>query len=201
MSTILNVVLMFFGAVLTGIVLENAVFTRALGLTHDVLFLKSPKSGILYGSLLTVTITIASLFIPAINFFLADSAYVRFVRAPAYFLCIALVYCLVWFGSQRYHPQLHLQIRTALPVTTFNSALFGAFYVCANQNFGFFETVGYAIGTGIGYTGALLIVYYARKRLAISPVPRSFRGLPILLLYIGLLSLGFYGLIGHGLLA
>lgn len=197
----MNLILMFFGAALTGLVMENAVFTRALGINRPLLFLKSPQAGILYGSLLTIIITASSLFVTAANALLAGNAYIQFIRPTAYFLCVALVYCLVWFGTRQYRPKLHIRIRAALPISTFNSALFGAFYVSANQQFGFAETLGYSIGSGIGYTLALLIIYYARKRLAISPVPRPFRGLPILLLYIGLLSLAFYGLIGHGLLA
>ena len=79
------------------------------------------------------------------------------------------------------------------------SALFGALYVTAYQEFHFFRITGYALGSGLGYTLALVIIYFARKRLAISPVPRSFRGLPILLIYLGLISLALYGLIGHRL--
>ena len=33
-----------------------------------------------------------------------------------------------------------------------------------------------------------------------SKVPRAFRGLPILLIYIGILSLALYGLLGHPLI-
>ncbi len=81
-----------------------------------------------------------------------------------------------------------------LPAATLNTALFAALLHTAGQDFSFGQAVGYALGTGLGYTAALLIILYARKRLAISPIPRSFRGLPILLVYVGLISLALYGL-------
>lgn len=191
----------FLASALTALAAENAIFARALGLSKPLLFLKSPYTGILYGGLLTVMTTVSSILTAVVNLVLGGNPYIPFVRAPIFFVCVALVYLLVYFGTRKYLPKLHIRIRPALPVTTFNSALFGALYVPAIQGFDFPATVGYALGAGVGYTLSLLIIFFARKRLAISPVPRSFRGLPILLVYIGLLSLAIYGLIGHGLLA
>lgn len=192
-------ILLFLSAVLTALATENALFTRALGLTPPVTLMKGPKSAILFGGLFTWMAGLCSLCVALINFLLADNPYVMIIRAPLYMLSVALVYLGTLFLCRRLPEQTGGAIRRALPAVTFNTALFGAFYISSSQNFNFFQTVGYALGTGIGYTLAVLIVYYARKRLAISPVPRSFRGLPILLIYLGFLSLAIYGLIGHSL--
>lgn len=190
---------LFWASALTALAVENAVFARALGLNKNGLFLKSPQMGILYGGLLTFVACISSVFVAGVIAVLADHPYTRYVRAPLFLLCIGAVYMATHWASGRYLPRHSEAIRAALPISTFNTALFGAMYVSAAQGFGLVQTMGYALGSGLGYTLALLIIYYARKRLSISPVPRSFRGLPILLLYIGLLSLAIYGLIGHGL--
>lgn len=189
----------FFISALTALAVENAVFARALGVNKTLLFLKSPRMGILHGGVLTWILALSSMLVAGVNVLLRGNPHIPFLRAPAYFICVALVYILTYWSTRRYLPGLYAKIRVALPVSTFNSALFGALYISANRDFTFAQTTGYALGTGVGYTLALLIIYYARKRLAISPVPRAFRGLPILLLYIGLLSLAIYGLIGHGL--
>lgn len=194
-----NYVTMFFTAALTAMAVQNPVFARALGLNRTSLFLKSPRLGILYGGLLTVMATVSAVLVSGINHLLADSETIPFTRAPAYLLCVIAVYALTFWTSRRFAPTLHEAVRPALPICAFNTALFGALFVSANQEYGLAQTVGYALGSGIGYTIALLVIFYARKRLAISPIPRSFRGLPILMLYIGLLSLAIYGLIGHGL--
>lgn len=192
-------ILLFITAALTAFAAQNAIFARALGVQKSTLFLKNPRAGILYGGLLTWTATLSAVLVSGVNALVMDSRYIPFIRAPLYLLSICLVYALTYQLTKKKAPRLHLQIRSALPVSTFNSALFGAMFVSASQGYTFSQTVGYALGAGVGYTVALLVIYYARKRLAISPVPRSFRGLPILLLYIGLLSLAIYGLIGHGL--
>ena len=46
---------------------------------------------------------------------------------------------------------------------------------------------------------AVIIVGYGLTRLEYCRVPKIFRGVPIALIYLGLLSLAFYGLIGHQL--
>lgn len=193
--------LSYFTMALTAIAIENAVFARALGLNKYTLLLKSRREGILYGITMTCMLVLCSLPVSLVNYYVQDVDVVtlRAIRAPLYLLSVLAVYLPVYFLTKRYAPKTFELILPSLPISTFNTALFGALFISGTSRFNFFQTTGYALGTGIGYTIAILVVYYARKRLAISPVPRSFRGLPILLVYIGLLSLAIYGLIGHGL--
>jgi electron transport complex protein RnfA len=189
--------LLFLATALTALAAHNAVFARALGLGRPTMFLKSARAGILYGVIFTVIATLSSLLASAVGFLWEGNSLTPFLRAPLYFLCVATVYLLAYFGVPYLWPKRRKVIRLAMPISTFNSALFGALYFSSGQDFTTVQTAGYALGAGVGYTIALVIIYYARKRLAISPVPRSFRGLPILLVYLGLLSLAIYGLLGH----
>ena len=190
----------FFASAVTAMAVENPVFARALGIGRETLFMKSHRSGILLGGTLTWMVSISSLLVAIVNFFMAGSTNAASTRPIAYLVGVAAVYLLTAKALILKLPARQEwldEIGQLLPLATFNSALFGAFYIAVSQNFTFFGTIGYAIGTGAGYTAALLVIYFARKRLAISPVPRSFRGMPILLVYMGLVSLAIYGLIGR----
>ena len=192
----------FFASAVTAMAVENPVFARALGVGRETLFMKSHRSGILLGGALTWMVSVSSLLVAIVNFFMAGSGAGAGTRPIAYLIGVAAVYLLTAkvLLVQIKHPAWQgrvAEVGQLLPLATFNSALFGAFYISVSQNFGFFGTIGYAIGTGAGYTAALLAIYFARKRLAISAVPRSFRGLPVLLVYMGLVSLALYGLIGR----
>jgi len=195
-----NGVVAFFAMALTALAMENALFFRVLGLNKYVLFLNSPKMGILYGGVFTFILMLSALLVSAVNFLIRDNVFlVTYFRAPAYFVCVAVVYIAVYLLTRSQLPWLFERIRHILPLSTFNTAVFGVFYVSAQNDFRIEQTMGYALGAGAGYTLAVLVLYFARKRLAISPIPRSFRGLPVQLVYIGLLSLALYGLIGQGL--
>ena len=61
------------------------------------------------------------------------------------------------------------------------------------------ESMWMALGAGGGYALAMLICWSIRERLDLSDIPRAFRGAPILFIYLGLLSLALFGLVGHQL--
>jgi electron transport complex protein RnfA len=187
----------FFLALFTALAVENTVFSRALGLNRPVLHLNRAKTGILYGAVFTWMVTASSMLASLVNALLPDETYARYVRSLLFLLCVVAMYLLSLLITRLVTPRLFGDMRRVLPLTTFNTALFGALYMSIRQDF--LQSVGYALGTGLGYTFAILVLYYAQKRISISPVPRSFRGVPVLLIYIGILSLAIYGLIGHGL--
>ena len=187
----------FFAAMLTALAVENTVFSRALGLNRPVLYLNRAKTGMLYGGVFTWMVVFSSMLASVVNYILLDFAYARYVRPPGFLICVGIVYVLTVLLIQKAIPRHYAGLRRLLPLTTFNTALFGTLQVSITQSFP--SSLAYAIGIGIGYTAAVLIIYYAGKRLAMSPIPRSFRGVPILLIYLGLLSLAIHGLIGHAL--
>lgn len=55
------------------------------------------------------------------------------------------------------------------------------------------------LGSGIGYLLAMLLCWSIRERLDFCDIPRAFRGAPIFFIYVGLISLALFGLMGHQL--
>ena len=89
-------------------------------------------------------------------------------------------------------------IRAAvLPMATFNSAVLGVMLLTATQGFSWVQTMGFALGSGVGYMMAVVIVTEGQRKLRSRSVPAAFKGLPVTLLYIGILSLAIYGFTGH----
>lgn len=196
-----NSFLLFISTATVALAVENAVLARGLGLDRHFMLLKDPREGLLLSGLFAWVIWWSALPVSLINLLLAGRSHLTMLRAPLYLAGVVAVYFLTLILSRRLIQSRELAdaMEQALPLSTFNSALFSSFFLSASQNFVFAQTMGYALGTALGYAAALFIIYYARKRLAISAVPRAFRGLPILLIYLGLLSLALYGLIGHNL--
>ncbi len=87
--------------------------------------------------------------------------------------------------------------RALLPLATVNCCVLGTLLICANQNYTLLQTVGFSLGSGVGYLFAVLIVEEGRRRLRSKNVPTIFQGLPSSLIYMGILSLALYGLLGH----
>ena len=87
-------------------------------------------------------------------------------------------------------------ILVQLPGATFNCCVLGTLLVAASQNYNLLQSIGFGFGSGVGYLVAVLVVDEGRRRLRSKDIPHIFRGLPSVLIYIGILSLAIYGLVG-----
>ncbi|TCL42807.1 Rnf-Nqr domain containing protein [Harryflintia acetispora] len=189
---------LFFLYALVAIFLENAVFTRMLGVGRMV-FLGTPKRILAHGAALTVITFFGSMLSFAANYLLYDYNVAVSLRALIYLCCLTVVYLILYLLCDRLPGKIFTPMKKLLPLSTFNCASLGALVLTTAQQHSFFSTVGFGLGTGVGYTLALLLIYTGRRRLELVTLPRAFKGMPIHLLYIGLVSLAIYGLIGHQL--
>lgn len=187
----------FFITMLVAMALENPVFARALGINRWQDFQKSVKNIFAYGAVFTWTAlltTIGNIY-AVIPF--AEHKYYKFMLPVIFLMVTFIVYLITFFGIKKVFPKFFKQATIILPITTFNTALFGILFTVFNRHYTIWQAVAYAVGASLGYTLAMIIIFYAKKRLSLSSVPKSFRGTPIMLIYIGLLSLALYGLLGY----
>ncbi|WP_312644077.1 Rnf-Nqr domain containing protein [Hydrogenoanaerobacterium sp.] len=189
----------FFTLAMTAIFLENVVFSRALGASRMLNILKQGKNLLGFGALLTVMTTLASAATYFINGLLKETE-LKFYYRPFFFvLAITIIYIGIYLGMKQFLPALHTKLGATLTFATFNCALLGSVFLSADQNFNLAKTLGFGFGSGLGFTIATLLVYEGKRRLTLSEVPKSFRGFPITLMYLGMVALAMYGLVGHQL--
>ena len=81
-----------------------------------------------------------------------------------------------------------------------NSCVLGTVLVERTQSFTLGQSLGFGLGSGLGYLLAVLLVTEARHRLRSRAIPSAFRGLPVTLVYIGVLALAIYGFTGHSVI-
>ena len=180
----------FLLIVLSAIVLQNAIFTRGFGASKGSLMRTSSQK--ILSSLLAWPVQLVLLDRLEAGVQLA-------ARYAATLASICIVYTAVWLLTKYIFPGVHYDIRNMLSSASFNSATLGSLLIAFSGSYGLVQTVGFALGSGIGYTLAILLLCEGRRRIALSDVPRAFRGMPVMLLYAGILSLAIYGLIGHQL--
>ena len=89
------------------------------------------------------------------------------------------------------------QLLRILPLAALNSCVLGTLLLGRTQNFTLTQALGFGLGSGVGYLMAVLLVTEAQNRLRSQAIPSAFRGMPITLIYIGVLALAIYGFTGH----
>lgn len=189
----------FIGAALTALFLENIVFARALGTSWLLYMLKHPKELVRYSVLLTVITVVASLAVYPLRDFITKTGYAYVLMPILFTACMSALYALIYLVTKRYLPGVFENIQKRLASATFNCAILGSLLIPYNEGMDLVHTLGYSAGMSAGFVFAVVLIGAGMERIALCRVPRAFRGLPVLLIYLGLLSLAFYGLIGHQL--
>lgn len=171
---------------------ENIFFARAVDMGRIYDFIDKPRNILHLGLSLTCMNVCAAVlsFIAAI--FLPHTGFTLLLR-PAIFLIVAYIgYFLLFMSRMKFTTNFP-------PAVCMNGVVLSTMLICTKESYSFIQTILYAAAAAIGYVLAMLIVYIGRIRLGYCTPPKAFRGFPILLVYIGLISLAFYGLLGHQL--
>ena len=193
----------FFSYALLAIFAQNAVFTRALGVSRMVQLVGDDRtSSALFGMMLCVTqVLVAPAAFFAGRWFIAPLDNRAQLRPLVYIASIAVVclaeHLVLWL--LRSLPR-RSQLLRIVPLAALNSGVLGTVLVERTQTFTLGQSLGFGLGSGIGYVLAVLLVTEARHRLRSKAIPKAFRGLPITLVYIGVLALAIYGFTGHSVI-
>ena len=193
----------FFSYALLAIFAQNAVFTRALGVSRMVQLVGDDRtSSALFGMMLCITqVLVAPAAFFAGRWFIAPLDNRAQLRPLVYIASIAVVclaeHLVLWL--LRSLPR-RSQLLRIVPLAALNSGVLGTVLVERTQTFTLGQSLGFGLGSGIGYVLAVLLVTEARHRLRSKAIPKAFRGLPITLVYIGVLALGIYGFTGHSVI-
>lgn len=121
-----------------------------------------------------------------------------FLQLISYIVVIASTVQLVEMFIKKMSPALFRALGIFLPLITTNCAILGLALFQTNKGYGFFESFVYALGAGIGFTLALVLMAGLREKLEFAEVPKVVKGTALTLLIAGILSLSFMGFAGLG---
>lgn len=180
------------------IFVQNILFTRAMG-TSAVLFITRKRyNRLLFGLILTGITTLSSILVYFADGWLTGTGADAYSWRPlVYVFMVGIVYILFLFGCGLLPIHLRMQIIPMIHLSAFNGAVFGALLL--SHSYDLWGHIAYGLGTGLGFLLASYLIALGYERLSSDRIPPAFRGFPVTLIYIGILSLAFYGLIGHEL--
>ncbi|HEY6011180.1 MAG TPA: Rnf-Nqr domain containing protein [Nitrospirota bacterium] len=93
-------------------------------------------------------------------------------------------------------PSLYYKLGIYLALIVTNCIILAVPIINAEENYTLFESMALAVGSGLGFSLALIIMASIREKLELSDVPKSFQGLPISFVLTGLIALAFLGFSG-----
>ncbi len=93
-------------------------------------------------------------------------------------------------------PALYYKLGIYLALIVTNCIILAVPLVNADEKYNLFESMAMALGSGLGFSMALIIMASIREKLELADVPKSFQGLPISFVLTGLIALAFLGFSG-----
>ncbi len=124
-----------------------------------------------------------------------DAPYLRLI---SFIVVIASTVQLVEMFIKKTSPTLFRSLGIFLPLITTNCAILGLALFQTNKGFAFVECIAYALGAGLGFTVALVLMAGLREKLELDEVPDGVRGAALSLALAGMLSIAFMGFAGLG---
>ena len=180
-------------------IIENLVFARVFGVDGIINQTKTYSEMARYGALIIPVTVIGGVLAWYCKYLMSPTGLWRsfsLIITPA---CVAVASLIVWGLVQFLRKKRFDIVQEMTVVASFTAASFGAVVLALSMEFQILQTVMYCFGSAVGLTLAMMLIHSGRERLEVSDVPRAFKGIPITLIYIGMLSLAIYGLTGHAL--
>jgi len=176
--------------------LDNVVLSRFLGLCPFLGVSKKTSTAAGMGGAVIGVITISSAITYVINKYVLIPLDLVYMRTIAFILIIAALVQMIEIVMKKKIPSLYKALGVYLPLITTNCAVLGVAIDSAQKGYGFFETMIFAVGTSVGFLISIVLMAGIRERIEYNKIPKSFRGMPIVLLTAGLMAIAFFGFKG-----
>lgn len=187
-----ELILIFIGSALV----SNVVLSQFLGLCSFVGVSKKVKTSTGMGVAVLFVLTIASAASSIIYNYILAPANLEYLKTIVFILVIAALVQFVEMIIKKYSRPLYDALGVYLALITTNCAVLGTALTNVQKDYGFIESIVNALGTGIGFLIAIVIIAGIRERMEYNDIPESFKGMPIVLITSGLMAIAFMGFSG-----
>ena len=142
---------------LKGIIAENPIFVSLLGMCPTLATTKSVEAAIGMGILVTLVLMGSNVVISLLRKIIPGE-----VKIPAYIIIIATFVTIIRMFCQAFLPELYTTLGVFISLIVVNCIILGRAESYASKN-GPFDSFIDALGMGVGFTMALVIIAFFRE--------------------------------------
>jgi Na+-translocating ferredoxin:NAD+ oxidoreductase subunit A len=183
---------LFIGSV----IVNNFVLTRFLGLCIFFGVSKSLNASLGMGMAVTSVITLSSILAWVVYYFVLVPFGLTFLKTIVFVVLIASFVQLLELIIKKQAPALYNMWGIYLVLIATNCIVLSVPILSVESNYPFGMSVVFAIGSGMGFALALVLMASLREKLAYANVPKALQGTGVAFIVAGMLSLAFLGFSG-----
>ena len=177
--------------------INNFVLALFLGICPFLGVSSKTDTAVRMGLAVTFVMLVSSLCAFGIHMALTaiDAPYLHLI---SYIVVIASTVQFVEMFIRKTSPALFRALGIFLPLITTNCAVLGVALFQTSRGYNLVQALVFALGAGVGFTLALLIMSGIRERLVTADVSSLVKGAGLTLMIAGVLSMAFMGFAGMG---
>lgn len=181
---------------ISAIFVNNIVLSQFLGICPFLGVSKKIDTALGMSAAVAFVLTLATIVTYLVQKFVLDSFGIQYLQTIAFILVIASLVQMVEIILKKVSPALYQALGIFLPLITTNCAVLGVAILVIQKDYNLIEGIVYAFSTAIGFGLAMTVFAGMREQLEMVNIPKGMRGMAIVLVSAGLLSLAFMGFSG-----
>ena len=188
----MTLVIIFVSALL----INNFVLAQFLGICSFIGISNNMISSVSMGMAVTFVMVLTAVVCWPIYFLVLVPAHLEFLQTLTFILVVACLVQFVEMFIKKTSIALYDALGIYLPLITTNCAILGFALIAVTRNYSYLETIVYGVGSGLGYTLAMVLMAGVRGKLETADIPKPLQGPGIVLITAGIMALAFMGFAG-----
>ena len=181
---------------ISAIFVNNIVLAQFLGICPFLGVSKKIDTSLGMSAAVAFVMVLATLVTWLVQVYVLNPFGLQYLQTIAFILVIASLVQMVEIILKKVSPALYQALGIFLPLITTNCAVLGVAILVIQKDYNLAQSIVYALSTAIGFGLALTVFAGMREQLELTNVPKGMRGMAIVLVSAGLLSLAFMGFSG-----
>lgn len=186
----------YFTLFVSAAIVNNFVLTRFLGLCIFFGVSKNLSASLGMGMAVTSVITLSSVLAWVVYHLVLLPFHLVFLKTVVFVLLIASFVQLLEMIIKKQAPALYNMWGIYLVLIATNCVVLGVPLLNAESGYPFVSSIVNALGSGVGFGIAIILMASLREKLSYANVPKPLEGMGIAFIVAGMLALSFLGFSG-----
>jgi len=181
---------------ISAIFVNNIVLSQFLGICPFLGVSQKIETALGMGAAVAFVLTLSTIVTYLVQIYILDPNGLGYLQTIAFILVIAALVQMVEIILKKVSPALYQALGIFLPLITTNCCVLGVAILVIQKEYTLLQSVVYAFSTALGFALALIVFAGIREQQSMVSIPKGMRGMSIVLVTAGLLSLAFMGFSG-----
>ncbi len=185
-----------FVILVAAIFTNNMILANFLGMCSFIAVSREIPTSLGLGQAVTFVLACTTIINYLIYHYILVPLSLEYLRFIIFIVSIAAFVQLLEMIVERFLPTLYFALGIFLPLITVNCAILGVSLFMIIRDYNFLQSIAFSVGSGIGWTMAIVALAGIRQKIKNAPIPKGLQGPGITLIITGLMALAFIGFSG-----